>query len=180
MKTNRRFANAEIKQIGTISPDVYDTQFLVIVWEFKSSDYEGLFYTTYKFSGNGDDFWVTIVRFGIENSAFREQGAFTSEEVDHLMTCLYSCFDNTHDSSFTLMRNDGTFLGLTVLRAFRWASDARPPSLYWRQKNGAFLVVSEPLDEERVCWQEVPPGCALTAYPNGEIRTESLCDAMAA
>jgi predicted glutamine amidotransferase len=76
---------------------------------------------------------------------------------------------------FTAAHTDGQ-----VLRAFRWASDARPPSLYWRKKNGAFLVVSEPLDEERVCWQEVPPGCALTAYPNGEIRTESLCDAMAA
>ena len=65
-----------------------------------------------------------------------------------------------------------------ILRAFRWASDARAPSLYWRQKNGAFIVVSEPLDEERGCWQEVPQGCALTACPDGQVRTESLCEAV--
>lgn len=65
-----------------------------------------------------------------------------------------------------------------VLRAFRWASDEHAPSLYWRQKGGAFLVVSEPLDDERTCWREVPQGCAIAAFPNGEVRTESLCGAI--
>jgi glutamine amidotransferase len=65
------------------------------------------------------------------------------------------------------------------LRAFRWASDGRPPSLYWRKNAGAITVVSEPLDDDRCCWQEVPNGSVLTAQACGEVRIESLCQAFA-
>ena len=68
-----------------------------------------------------------------------------------------------------------------TLRAYRWASDQRPPSLYWQQKKcGAFLVVSEPLDDDRDNWREIPQGCALTAHPDGEVKIECLDAAMQA
>ena len=67
-----------------------------------------------------------------------------------------------------------------TLRAYRWASDARPPTLYWRNDGGKILVVSEPLDADRNLWQEVPDGSALTAYASGHVEIESLCDVMAA
>ena len=49
------------------------------------------------------------------------------------------------------------------LYAFRWASDARAPTLYWRQNADNIIVVSEPLDGERAQWREVPQGCVLVA-----------------
>ena len=44
------------------------------------------------------------------------------------------------------------------LYAFRWASDARPPTLYWKQENGAAIVVSEPLDDDHGNCRMVPDG----------------------
>ncbi len=67
-----------------------------------------------------------------------------------------------------------------TLRAYRWASDAKPPTLYWRNDNGRILVVSEPLDDDRAQWQEVLDGSALTAFSDGRVKIENLCDAMAA
>ena len=45
---------------------------------------------------------------------------------------------------FTACLTDGT-----DLYAFRWASDGRAPTLYWRQTDGNLVVVSEPLDGDR-------------------------------
>ncbi len=41
--------------------------------------------------------------------------------------------------------------------ALRHASDDRPPSLYWRQDEQGFVVVSEPLELDCDGWQAVPP-----------------------
>lgn len=53
----------------------------------------------------------------------------------------------------------------TDIYAFRWASDGRAPTLYWRQTPRNLLVVSEPLDGERARWREVPQACVLIASP---------------
>ena len=67
---------------------------------------------------------------------------------------------------FTSALTDGE-----TLWAFRWASDERAPSLYWREGRDGLVVVSEPLDGEKGCWREVPQGCTLVAGPGGaEIR----------
>ena len=58
----------------------------------------------------------------------------------------------------------------TTIHAFRWASDGRAPSLYWRQTPRNLLIVSEPLDGERARWREVPQGCALIAAPGEPVR----------
>ena len=49
------------------------------------------------------------------------------------------------------------------IHAFRWACDHKAPSLYWREQDGDLLVVSEPLDDVRDHWMQVPQGCALVA-----------------
>jgi predicted glutamine amidotransferase len=47
------------------------------------------------------------------------------------------------------------------LYAFRYASDGRPPSLYWRQTASAIEIVSEPVDRHRDEWHAVPDRSAL-------------------
>ena len=61
---------------------------------------------------------------------------------------------------FTATLTDGE-----TLWAFRWSSDARPPSLYYKPQPGGLLLVSEPIDGTRGNWQEVPRGCTLVARP---------------
>lgn len=51
--------------------------------------------------------------------------------------------------------------------AARFASDERPPSLFWREDGQERLVVSEPLDDEQTGWQEVPAGHVLVTERRG-------------
>ena len=47
--------------------------------------------------------------------------------------------------------------------AVRWASDDKPPSLYWRRGENGLIVVSEPVDAQRDQWRPVPPSGGLVA-----------------
>ena len=49
--------------------------------------------------------------------------------------------------------------------AVRYASDDRPPSLYWRQDGETIVVVSEPLDGEVHRWNRVPKDHFLISNP---------------
>lgn len=64
------------------------------------------------------------------------------------------------------------------LWAFRWASDAKPPTLYWREGEAGITVVSEPIDEERAGWQPVPADCVLTIGPDRRMKLDCLAKAM--
>lgn len=57
---------------------------------------------------------------------------------------------------FTAILADGQ-----ELHAFRWASDGRPPSLYWRQLQTGIAVASEPFGEAGHHWRTVPPDTHL-------------------
>jgi glutamine amidotransferase len=59
------------------------------------------------------------------------------------------------------------------LWAFRWASDGQAPTLYFRHGPAGLVVVSEPIDENRPDWQEVPQGRCLVATADG-FRIEPL------
>ena len=59
---------------------------------------------------------------------------------------------------FTAALTDGE-----TLWAFRWACDARPPSLYYKQDTAGLRLVSEPIDGQRAGWTEIPRGFTLTA-----------------
>jgi glutamine amidotransferase len=52
-----------------------------------------------------------------------------------------------------------------TLWAFRWACDAKPPTLYYRSVEAGLVVVSEPTDEDHATWHAVPAGSLLTVSP---------------
>jgi predicted glutamine amidotransferase len=52
-----------------------------------------------------------------------------------------------------------------TLWAFRWSSDARPPTLYYRSVEEGLVVVSEPTDEDHATWHAVAPNSVLIAAP---------------
>src|SRR5271165_1223842 len=52
-----------------------------------------------------------------------------------------------------------------TLWAFRWACDARPPTLYYRAVENGLVVVSEPTDEDHATWHAVPASSVLIAAP---------------
>jgi len=61
-----------------------------------------------------------------------------------------------------------------TLRCFRWSSDARPPSLYWRREEAGRIIASEPFDDAPG-WMIVPPGTVMTFRPGAE----AICAALA-
>ncbi len=48
-----------------------------------------------------------------------------------------------------------------VLYAFRLSTDAHPPSLYLRSDEHGTVIASEPLDDDRALWAEVPAGAVV-------------------
>jgi predicted glutamine amidotransferase len=49
------------------------------------------------------------------------------------------------------------------LYAFRWASDDKAPTLYYRETGPDLTVVSEPIDDAAGCWKPVPQRHVLVA-----------------
>ncbi len=72
---------------------------------------------------------------------------------------------------FTAALTDGTRLW-----AFRWASDNRPATLYWRQDAHGLVVVSEPIDGATGGWTAVPPGAALVSDASRTVRLATLTE----
>ena len=58
--------------------------------------------------------------------------------------------------------------------AFRWASDDRPATLYWRTDGAALTIVSEPIDADRGGWEAVPEGAVLSAIPGEAVEVGTL------
>lgn len=76
---------------------------------------------------------------------------------------------------FTAALTDGE-----TLYAFRWASDAKPATLYLRRTDEATLIVSEPLDRSQEGWQGIGSACAVTARPGRETVIQGLDEAILA
>ncbi len=76
---------------------------------------------------------------------------------------------------FTALLADGENLW-----AYRWASDDRPPTLYWRQDETGLVVVSEPIDRHHDEWHAVPAGACLMAAADERARIVPLGLEMAA
>jgi glutamine amidotransferase len=70
---------------------------------------------------------------------------------------------------FTAALTDGASIW-----AFRWASDDRPPSLYWREDARGLIVVSEPIDTETAYWQAIPAGHYVVAEPGEPVRVAEM------
>jgi glutamine amidotransferase len=54
--------------------------------------------------------------------------------------------------------------------AIRYASDNKPPTMFWRHRDGQLVVVSEPLDEEASQWHAVPADHLLVADKDVSLR----------
>ena len=76
---------------------------------------------------------------------------------------------------FTAALTDGERLW-----AFRWASDGRPATLYWRQDAAGLVIVSEPIDGERCGWNPVPNDASLMIGPDRRLHVGRLAEAVAA
>ena len=74
----------------------------------------------------------------------------------------------TEPLRFTAALTDGE-----TLWAFRWACDARPASLYFRQDPSGLRLVSEPIDGQREGWHEIPRGFTLTARRGALVNLEA-------
>ncbi len=67
---------------------------------------------------------------------------------------------------FTAVLSDGAFI-----YAVRHSTDDVPPTLFHRQRDDHFMVVSEPFDEDEEChaWREVPAGQMLVIEKDGRL-----------
>ncbi|MBC8129783.1 MAG: class II glutamine amidotransferase [Rhizobiaceae bacterium] len=70
---------------------------------------------------------------------------------------------------FAAVHTDGE-----TLYAYRWASDGKPPSLYWRTEGDGIVIASEPCDENAGVWGSVPPGTVLAVGPGRSARLSEL------
>ncbi|MBO6509604.1 MAG: class II glutamine amidotransferase, partial [Roseibium sp.] len=64
--------------------------------------------------------------------------------------------------------------GVTLFAA-RYASYKFAPTLYYRQFEDGVMVVSEPLDEARNCWMEVPGGHMIEVR-DGQVKQVEFLD----
>jgi glutamine amidotransferase len=65
---------------------------------------------------------------------------------------------STQALRFAAAHSDGE-----TLTCYRWSSDARPPTLYWRAQQGGVIVVSEPVDARRDDWRPIATNHVLLA-----------------
>jgi glutamine amidotransferase len=82
-----------------------------------------------------------------------------------LSSILAACGPEPEPLRFAAVHCDGE-----TLYAYRWASDGRPPSLYWRIEGEGIVVASEPCDQNCGTWGLVPPGSVLAIGPGRATR----------
>ena len=68
-------------------------------------------------------------------------------------------------------RFTATFSDGECIYAFRYSSDARAPSLYYRCTGEGVAIASEPLDVSADNWQMVEPGCGIKVCANNQLTT---------
>jgi predicted glutamine amidotransferase len=77
--------------------------------------------------------------------------------------------DNDGPLRFAAVHTDGD-----TLYAYRWASDGKPPSLYWRAEGDGTVIASEPCDENAGVWGSVPSGTMLAVGPGRRVTTSEI------
>jgi len=80
------------------------------------------------------------------------------------VVAITSAYDQPERVRFAAALSDGE-----ALWGFRWASDDRPPTLYYREVGNGTVLASEPFDEEAEAWNAVPPNTAVRITPNGSV-----------
>lgn len=81
-----------------------------------------------------------------------------ADPVGAMARALALCLEQMHSQGiaaplrFSAVLSDGR-----RLHAFRWSSDDRPPSLYWRRLGAGIAISSEPFSLDVAPWRPVPP-----------------------
>jgi glutamine amidotransferase len=75
---------------------------------------------------------------------------------------------------FTATVTDGE-----TIWAFRWASDSRPASLYYKQDAAGLRLVSEPIDGQKAGWTEIPRGFTLVSRRGEAVQLEAAMPELA-
>ena len=119
-------------------------------------------YTRRRGTTDSEAFFYLLFHFGLETDpegAWRKTVAAVLNETKRAGV--------TEPFRMTAILTDGE-----VLYGLRYATDPIPPSLYWSCEKDALLVVSEPLDSDKLHWSEVPAGALLLAEGHGQAAVE--------
>lgn len=106
--------------------------------------------------GNGDSEAIFLIAMGIGGGL-----------VEAVARALGLCREAMRAASikqplrFSAILADGE-----TMHAFRWASDARPPSLYWRTVGSGTAIASEPFGSARDEWTPIAPATVMTVSRN--------------
>jgi len=145
------------------------------------------------FMHNGQIGGYTLIRRALEamipDELYRFRGGTTDSEVIFLASLARGAEENA-TSAFSavlgdvhaMMREAGitealrfaaAFTNGKTLHAFRWASDDKAPTLYWRRSETGVHIVSEPTDDTHSLWMAIPQGNVLIAQ-GGDVTVEPL------
>lgn len=107
--------------------------------------------------GNGDSEAIFLIAMGLETRPVEAVGRALS-----LCQAAMREADIRQPLRFSAVLADGE-----TMHAFRWASDARPPSLYWRALAGGTTIASEPFGSAKDLWTAIPPASVMTVGQYG-------------
>ncbi|MBN7805845.1 class II glutamine amidotransferase [Agrobacterium rosae] len=105
-------------------------------------------------AGNSDSEAIFLIAAGM---------GLDRDPIDALTKTLQICMDVVDRSGvdqpirFSAIHTDGE-----KLHAFRWSSDARPPTLYWRNVGQGIAVASEPFATGLEKWEIIPANTVAT------------------
>jgi len=105
-------------------------------------------------AGNGDSEAMFLIAAGL---------GLDKDPVDALSRTIEICMDVVLDAGvdqpirFSAIHADGD-----TLHAFRWSSDARPPTLYWRNMGEGIAIASEPFGTGGEMWEIIPANTVAT------------------
>ncbi len=113
----------------------------------------------------------------IPDHLYNERGGTTDSEIIFLIALAngadkdpLAAMVKTLETIWAMMENCGVCEPLRfaaawsdgkTLHAFRWASDGKAPTLYWKENNGSLMVASEPTDKCHESWHLIPQAHCL-------------------
>jgi predicted glutamine amidotransferase len=109
--------------------------------------------------GNGDSEAIFLIAAGL---------GLESRPVEAVGKALSLCHAAMREAGIEqALRFSAVLADGETIHAFRWASDARPPSLYWRTLATGTAIASEPFGAAKDEWTSVPPSTVMIASPYG-------------
>ncbi len=105
-------------------------------------------------AGNGDSEAIFLIAAGL---------GLDADPIGALSRTLEICMDVVVRAGvdqpirFSAIHADGD-----TMHAFRWSSDARPPSLYWRNMGDGIAIASEPFGAGGERWDIIPANTVAT------------------